>query len=94
MKNKSLCNIFFLLLTLTLNAQTKSINEEKFISIGGIEQWVTIKGSDITKPVILFLHGGPGSVISPYSDAVYGEWEKEFVLVNWDQRGARKDFWT
>src|SRR5664279_1943582 len=63
------------------------IMEERFIRINGIEQWVTIKG-DRTKPVILFLHGGPGSPLSPYADAIYSKWEKDFILVQWDQRGA------
>ena len=67
------------------------IMEERFIRINGIEQWVTIKG-DRTKPVILFLHGGPGSPLSPYADAIYSKWEKDFILVQWDQRGAGKTF--
>jgi hypothetical protein len=92
MKNKCLLNLFFFLPLLTLNAQTKPINEEKFIAIGGIEQWITIKGEDNTKPIVLFIHGGPGSVVSPYGDAICGEWEKDFVLVNWDQRGAGRTF--
>lgn len=71
---------------------TKSrILEERFIKINGIEQWVTMKGEN-SKPVILFLHGGPGSTLSPYADAIYGEWEKDFILVQWDQRGAGKTF--
>jgi pimeloyl-ACP methyl ester carboxylesterase len=88
----------FLLLTVLslasgrLAAQSNSINEEAFISIGGIEQWVTISGEDKSKPVILFLHGGPGSTMSQYDDAVYGYWKKDFVLVNWDQRGAGRTF--
>jgi pimeloyl-ACP methyl ester carboxylesterase len=65
--------------------------EEKFISINGIEQWVTIKG-ERSKPVILFLHGGPGSVMSAYSDNLYKEWEKDFIIVQWDQRGAGRTF--
>lgn len=68
------------------------INEEKFVSIGGIEQWVTIKGNDRSKPVILFLHGGPGSTMSPYDDTIYGKWEKDFILVQWDQRGAGRTY--
>jgi hypothetical protein len=52
-----------------------------------LEQWITIKGVRL-KPVILFLHGGPGSVFSPYSDNLYKGLEKDFVVVNWDQRGA------
>jgi len=67
------------------------IHEEKFILINGIEQWVTIKG-DPSKPVILFLHGGPGSPISPYSDVLYKDWEKDFIIVQWDQRGTGKTF--
>ncbi len=52
------------------------ISEEKFILLNGIEQWVTIKG-ERSKPIILFLHGGPGSPISPYSDMLYtGIWKK------------------
>lgn len=85
--------LFFIFLTpASTIAQTTLINEERFIHIGGIEQWVTIKGSDITRPVILFLHGGPGSVMSPYDDAFNGEWKKDFILVNWDQRGAGRTF--
>lgn len=78
-----------------LNENTISmngINEGKFVSIGGIEQWVTIKGDDKSKPVILFLHGGPGSTMSPYNDAIYGEWRKDFILVQWDQRGAGRTY--
>lgn len=70
---------------------TDHIKEEGFIRINGIEQWVTIKG-DKTKPVVLFLHGGPGSPISPYADTIYGNWEKDFILVQWDQRGTGKTF--
>ncbi len=68
-----------------------NLNEEKFILINGIEHWVTIKGES-TKPVILFIHGGPGSPISPYADNMYKDWEKDFVLVQWDQRGTGKTF--
>lgn len=73
-------------------AQKTTIHEEKFIPIGGIEQWITIKGEDSTKPVILFIHGGPGSTLSQYDDAMYGDWSKDFILVNWDQRGAGKTY--
>jgi pimeloyl-ACP methyl ester carboxylesterase len=70
---------------------SKRILEERFIEINGIEQWVTIKGES-SKPVILFLHGGPGSPISPYASALYGEWEKDFIIVQWDQRGTGRTF--
>ena len=71
------------------NTISNRIREEGFVTINGIEQWVTISG-DRTKPVILFLSGGPGSPLSPYADAVYSKWEKDFILVQWDQREPEK----
>ncbi|HSG32975.1 MAG TPA: alpha/beta hydrolase [Sphingomonadaceae bacterium] len=58
------------------------------VPIGDIEQWVTIRGADCANPVILFLHGGPGNPLSPFSEAIYGTWENDFTLVQWDQRGT------
>ncbi len=69
-----------------------AVREEGFVTLGGIEQWVTVKGADCANPVILFLHGGPGNPLSPYADALYGAWEKDFTLVQWDQRGAGRTF--
>jgi pimeloyl-ACP methyl ester carboxylesterase len=64
------------------------VDEKGFVAIGGIEQWVTVKGDSCANPVVLFISGGPGNPLSPYSDAVYGSWAKDFTLVQWDQRGA------
>jgi pimeloyl-ACP methyl ester carboxylesterase len=72
-------------------SQSVQIDEKGFVQINGIEQWITIKG-DRSKPVILFLHGGPGSPLTPYADAMFSGWEKDFVLVQWDQRGAGKTY--
>ncbi len=70
----------------------KRLNEEGFVSIGGIEQWVTVKGDDCAKPVILMVHGGPGNPTTPYANAPYRAWEKDFTLVQWDQRGAGQTY--
>jgi pimeloyl-ACP methyl ester carboxylesterase len=87
-------SIFLLLFQVTFKifAQNTSIEEGRYVNLGGIEQWITIKGDNIENPVILFIHGGPGSVMSPYSDNIYGKWKAEYVLVNWDQRGAGRTF--
>lgn len=66
-------------------------SEARYLLINGIEQWVTING-DSTKPIVLFLHGGPGSPLSPYAQAIYGHWQKDYLLVQWDQRGAGRTY--
>jgi pimeloyl-ACP methyl ester carboxylesterase len=69
------------------------IDEKSFISIGGIEQWITITGTNRSNPIILFLHGGPGDAQSPYADSMYGSsWQLKFTLVQWDQRGAGRTY--
>jgi len=67
------------------------IEEASFITIGGVEQWITIRGDDRRNPVLLLLHGGPGDVQSPFV-STYTPYEKDFVLVQWDQRGAGRTF--
>ena len=77
---------------LACKSATQAINEEGFVEIGGIPQWVTIKGRHCGNPVILIVHGGPGNTMSPYGTAIYGAWEKDYTVVQWDQRGAGKTF--
>jgi pimeloyl-ACP methyl ester carboxylesterase len=64
-----------------------AIAEARYQSIGGVEQWITIRGANAANPVLLFLHGGPGDIQSPLPD-IYRPLEQNFVLVQWDQRGA------
>jgi pimeloyl-ACP methyl ester carboxylesterase len=71
--------------------QPGGIREEQFVTIGGIEQWVTIRGHDRSNPVLLILHGGPGSPYTPFNSWL-GEWEHSFTVVQWDQRGSGKTF--
>lgn len=76
----------------SMPAPAASIHEERFVPANGIEHWVTIHGENAANPVVLFLHGGPGNPNTPFADAVYGAWTKDFTLVQWDQRGAGKTF--
>jgi pimeloyl-ACP methyl ester carboxylesterase len=64
------------------------MDEGNYVPIGGIEQWITIRGEDRNNPVVLFVHGGPGDVTNPWSFAFFAPWEKYFTIVQWDQRGA------
>ena len=72
-------------------AAGQRIEEASYRQIGGIEQWVTIRGDDSGKPLLLLLHGGPGDVQSPFV-SVYAPYERDFVLVQWDERGAGRTF--
>jgi pimeloyl-ACP methyl ester carboxylesterase len=65
-----------------------SIDEAKYLRIGGIEQWVTIRGEDRDNPVLLLLHGGPGDATNPWGYAGFRTWLKAYTVVQWDQRGA------
>src|SRR4051812_9963694 len=69
------------------SARARGIDETGFVSIGGIEQWIAIQGSDVRNPVILFLHGGPAEAQSPFLKA-FVPWQADFTVVNWDQRGS------
>ncbi|WP_153043293.1 alpha/beta fold hydrolase, partial [Bacillus cereus] len=68
-----------------------SIIEGYYVKIGGIDQWITIRGENRNNPVLLLIHGGPASTYSIFSPLLRS-WEKHFVIVQWDQRGAGKTF--
>lgn len=68
------------------------INELKAIEIGGIKQWINVRGNDPANPILLFIHGGPGSPMMPESWTFQRPWEDFFTVVQWDQRGAGKTF--
>ena len=60
------------------------------VRIGGIDQWVSIRGADRRNPVLLHIHGGPGYVSIPMSWWFGRGWEEYFTVVQWDQRAAGK----
>jgi pimeloyl-ACP methyl ester carboxylesterase len=68
----------------------KGVDRLLSVEIGGMEQWITLRGDDRNNPLLLWLHGGPGSSQMCVAHAFDGLLEKEFVMVHWDQRGAGK----
>lgn len=62
------------------------------VELNGRGQWITVRGHDANKPVLLFLAGGPGSQLTAAARKQLGELEKHFVVVNWDQLGAGKSY--
>src|SRR5438046_6667900 len=68
------------------------IDEGKYVRVGGIEQWITIRGDNRKNPVLLLLHGGPGDATNPWGYAGFRNWLRYFTVVQWDQRGAGRTF--
>ncbi len=68
------------------------IDESRYLKVGGIEQWVTIRGEDRANPVVLVLHGGPGDATNLWGYAGFRTWLKTYTVVQWDQRGAGRTF--
>jgi len=62
------------------------------IQINGIAQWISIRGRDRRNPILLFLHGGPGSPTMPAAYTFQSPWEDYFTVVQWDQRGTGKTY--
>ncbi len=68
------------------------IAQQEAVQLGGSQQWVLVRGADRSKPVLLFIHGGPGSSYMGFSHQFQSALERSFVVVQWDQRGAGKSF--
>jgi len=73
-------------------ATTDAIDEHGLVTIGGIPQWVSVRGRHRSQPLLLVLHGGPGFTVSPVSYYYMRDWEEHFTVVQWDQRGAGKTY--
>jgi pimeloyl-ACP methyl ester carboxylesterase len=69
-----------------------SIDESKSVVIGGVSQWISVRGTSRGNPIILFVHGGPGAPMMPESWTFQRPWEDFFTVVQWDQRGSGKTF--
>ena len=69
-----------------------AIDEQGLVPIGGIQQWVSVRGRHRSAPLMLVLHGGPAFTLSPVSYYYMRDWEEHFTVVHWDQRGAGKTY--
>lgn len=68
------------------------VEELLTISVNGTKQWLSIRGRDRRNPILLVLHGGPGSPTMPAAYTFQSPWEDYFTVVEWDQRGAGKTY--
>jgi pimeloyl-ACP methyl ester carboxylesterase len=65
------------------------VDEQLYVDIDGSEQWITIRGRDKANPVLFVVHGGPGVALSPLP-ASFLAFERDYVVVQWDQPGAAR----
>jgi pimeloyl-ACP methyl ester carboxylesterase len=56
--------------------------------VGGVDQWVLIRGVDATQPALLVIPDGPGETLIPLARSFQRELERAFIVVNWDPRGC------
>jgi pimeloyl-ACP methyl ester carboxylesterase len=60
------------------------------VQLGGITQWIRVRGADATNPVLLLMQQGPGLPIindARRLESLLGL-EKAFTVIYWDQRGT------
>jgi pimeloyl-ACP methyl ester carboxylesterase len=69
-----------------------SVAEVAYRRLGGLDQWVMIRGESVANPALIMLHGGPGLSETSLFRYFNAPLEKRFTLVYWDQRGAGKSF--
>ncbi len=68
------------------------IEQLRKVRIGGIDQWLSIRGRDRRNPILLVLHGGPAAPSMPIDYTYQSPWEDFFTVVQWDQRGTGKTY--
>lgn len=69
-----------------------SIASLEKVNLNGTEQWISIRGQDTTKPILLHLGmGGPGGG-GFATRSLFTPLEKDFVVVSWDEPGTGKSY--
>ncbi len=64
---------------------------ERF-DVNGQRQWVFLRGHDRDRPLLLVLHGGPGTAMAAHVRTLVPELEEDFLVAHWEQRGAGKSY--
>ena len=69
-----------------------SISILEQVEINGTGHEIMIRGADKNNPVIIIVHGGPGSPETPYAVKYEDLLESNFTVVNYDQRASGKSY--
>jgi pimeloyl-ACP methyl ester carboxylesterase len=69
-----------------------AIDETRVTPLGGVPQVVSIRGRSRRNPIMIVVHGGPGTPLSATSWMWQRPIEEFFTVVQYDQRGAGRSF--
>ncbi|RKF52162.1 alpha/beta hydrolase [Bacillus wiedmannii] len=69
-----------------------SISILEQVEVNGSGHEIMIRGKDKKNPVIIFVHGGPGTSEIPYAQKYQNLLEEKFTVVNYDQRASGKSY--
>lgn len=84
-----LIGLFFPTWTPSIDGEN-SISELREVDINNTKLQLMIRGYDKNNPILLFVHGGPCCSEIPYVAKYQKEWEEQFTVVHYDQRGSGK----
>jgi pimeloyl-ACP methyl ester carboxylesterase len=73
---------------------SKSIAKLEKVNIGGSDQWILQRSENTDNPILLYLHGGPGTSQMTLNRRNTKDLLKHFTVVEWDQRGAAKSYYA
>lgn len=76
------------------NNSSKIISTKEYLSINDVNQGLIIETVDLSLPVLLIVHGGPGFPLFPIMKANNVELHNLFTVCYWDQRGTGMSYIT
>jgi len=72
------------------------INNLEPVRIGGIDQWVEVRGQNVNNPILLFIHGGPGIPFMPLAGGwkyLRSRFKREKIFVPGHSWGSVPGLW-
>lgn len=69
------------------------IDESLYVTLGGQEQYLLIRGEDVSNPVVIWLHGGPSDSDAYLTHTFQKYLVQDYTVVNWDQRGCGRTYY-
>ena len=69
------------------------VNDQIYVQLNDQEEYVSIIGEDRSNPVVISLHGGPGSA-STFVDYCWQDYlTDKYTFISWDERGCGRSYY-